>query len=65
MTGGKATIRGCLRRLYRQPEAQLTLEWTLLLAAVALPMYWVFRVCLSVLAAHFRMVTFMETVPFP
>jgi len=65
MSGGKRTIRGRLPRLYRQQQAQLTLEWTLLLAAVALPMYWVFRVCLSVLTAHFRMVTFMETVPFP
>ncbi|HET6429037.1 MAG TPA: hypothetical protein VFJ30_11530 [Phycisphaerae bacterium] len=59
------TIRGRLRRLYRCEKGQLTLEWTLLLAAIALPMYWVFRVCLSVLTAHFRMVTFMETVPFP
>jgi len=65
MTAGSWTICSRLRRLHSQEGGQLTLEWTLLLAAIALPMYWVFRICLSVLVAHFRMVTFMETVPFP
>ena len=44
---------------------QVTIEWALVLAAVALPMYFVIVMCLNLLVAHFRMVTFMETLPFP
>jgi len=43
----------------------MTVEWSLVLAAVALPMYFVLKVCMNLLTAHFRMVSFIETVPFP
>jgi hypothetical protein len=57
-------IRG--RRLLRRDNAgQMTLEWALVLAAFALPMFFVIRVCMNVLVAHFQMVTFLETLPFP
>jgi len=46
-------------------SGEATLEWALVLAAVALPMYFVFRICLNLLVAHYQMVTFMETLPFP
>ena len=39
--------------------------WSLVLAAVALPMYFVFKVLLDVLVAHFQMVSFLQTIPFP
>ena len=56
---------GRLRQLAKDQCGQLTLEWTMVLAFVVLPMYFVFRVCLNLLVAHFQMVTFMETLPFP
>ena len=43
----------------------MTIEWALVLAAVALPMYFVVVLCVNVLVAHFQMVTFLETLPFP
>ena len=46
-------------------RGQMTLEWALVLAAFALPMFFVIRVCMSVLVAHFQMVSFLETLPFP
>ena len=63
-----ATPAVILRRLARLSEdsaAQLTLEWAMVLAFIALPMYWVFKVCMNLLIAHYQMVTFMETIPFP
>ncbi|OPX24396.1 MAG: hypothetical protein B1H04_02150 [Planctomycetales bacterium 4484_123] len=54
-----------LRRLGRQEAGQLTLEWAMVLAFIALPMYFVMKVCMRLLVAHYRMVSFMETVPFP
>lgn len=65
MTDRAGAIWRRSRRFYMQDDGQLTIEWTLVLAAIALPMYFVFKVCMSLMAAHFRMVSFMETVPFP
>jgi len=44
---------------------QMTVEWAIVLAAVALPMFFVIRLCLDVLVAHFQMLTFLHTLPFP
>ncbi len=44
---------------------QATIEWALVLAFIALPMYFIFKVCLNLLVAHYQMVTFLETLPFP
>lgn len=46
-------------------RGQMTIEWALVLAAVALPMYFVVVLGLNLLVAHFQMVTFLETLPFP
>ena len=54
-----------LAKMSSDDAGQLTVEWALVLAAIALPMYAVILVCLNLLAAHYRMVTFMETLPFP
>ena len=44
---------------------QVTVEYTLLLAAFGIPMLYVFRMLLSVLAEYYGMVTFLETLPMP
>ncbi len=41
------------------------LEWTLLLAAVALPSYFVVQLGLATLFAHYRLVTTVNGLPFP
>ena len=59
------------RRALRRPKrlgadaGQTTVEWALVLVLVALPMYFVCATCLKLLVAHFQMVTFLETLPFP
>ncbi len=42
-----------------------TIEWALILAGIGLPLAWVFYVCVIGLGEHYRMVTFIETLPFP
>lgn len=54
-----------LRRLAGDERGQATLEWALVLAFVVLPMYFVFKVLMDVLVEHYKMVTFMHTLPFP
>jgi Flp pilus assembly pilin Flp len=44
---------------------QTTVEYTLLLAIIVLPLGLVLKVLLSVLCEQYRMVTFIETLPFP
>ena len=54
-----------VKKIVSDDSGQATIEWALVLAAVALPMYFIIVVCLNLLVAHYRMVTFMETLPFP
>ena len=55
-------IRG---RLALGEAGQVTIEWALVLAAFALPMYFVLRLCMAVLVAHYQMTSFLVTGPFP
>jgi len=40
-------------------------EWILLLVAVGLPSVYLFAILINALAELYRMVTFIETLPFP
>ena len=51
--------------LLRDQRGQVSVEYTLVLAAFGLPMVTAFAWLLGVLAEHYRMVTFIETLPFP
>jgi hypothetical protein len=53
------------RKLNADQAGQTTVEWAMILLAFALPMYWVFKMLVDILAAHYRMMTFLETLPFP
>ena len=61
---GRRALR-ILKRLGADSAGQMTLEWALVLVLVALPMYFVCAICLNLLVAHFQMITFLETLPFP
>ena len=51
--------------LHADRRGQVTLEWALILAVVALPMYFLFRMCLDLLVAKYRMMMFLNSMPFP
>ena len=65
----RRTVRRALRRLggplHGDQAGQVTLEWALVLAAIALPLLYVFTLCLKILVAQYRMMTFMNSMPFP
>ena len=46
-------------------SGQTTIEWALVLLVFVLPMIVLLNMLLSVLVEHYRMVTFLETLPFP
>jgi Flp pilus assembly pilin Flp len=52
-------------RLQRDEQGAATVEWTLLVGAFGLPMFWVFGRLLDLLQAHYGLATFIETLPFP
>ncbi len=60
----RKTARNLLRLTWDQ-RGQMTVEWTLLIAAFGLPMIYLFSVLLSMLAEHYRMLTLILTLPFP
>ena len=54
-----------LQQLALDQAGQTTVEWALLLGGFGLPMVYGFAMLLAILAEHYRMVTFIETLPFP
>lgn len=54
-----------LRDLLSDASGQATIEYTLIIVVFGIPMVALCRVLLSILVEHYRMVTFLETLPFP
>ena len=52
-------------RLHRAQRGATSLEWTLLLAAIALPSYFIIQLALEALAGHYQLVTTVNSLPFP
>lgn len=53
------------RSLLKDLRGQVTLEYALILAAVGLPLLWVFRRCVEIVTEHYAMMTFLNSLPFP
>jgi hypothetical protein len=41
------------------------LEYSLLLAAIAIPSYWAIKAALGALIGHYRLMTMLNGMPFP
>ncbi len=53
------------RRLAVEQDGATTLEWALLLAAIAIPSYFIITMALETLLGHYRMMTTLNALPFP
>jgi len=51
--------------LIKNQRGATMLEWTLLLAAIALPSWFIIKMVLSALVGHYRMMTTLNGLPFP
>ena len=54
-----------LRSVLSDNTGQAMIEYTLILAVFGIPMILLCRALLSILVEHYRMVTFLETLPYP
>ena len=54
-----------LAHLAADEAGQTTIEWALVIATVGLPAITVFGWLLAILAENYRMVAFLELLPFP
>ncbi|MEM6551352.1 MAG: hypothetical protein AAF750_04405 [Planctomycetota bacterium] len=54
-----------IRRLHRNHAGSTGLEFALLLAAIALPGYFIIRLGLETLHGHYRMITELNALPIP
>jgi len=54
-----------LRRLWADERGQTTIEYAFLLAVIGLPAVGVFGLLVEILAETYKMVTFLELLPFP
>ncbi len=63
-------LRSILERLGSEPAiaeqiGATTLEYTLLLAAIAVPSYWISRAAMDALVGHYQLMTTLNGLPFP
>jgi len=54
-----------IRTIGADQNGQMTVEWSLLLAAFGLPTIYVLAMLLAVLAGHYRTLTYVLTLPLP
>lgn len=43
----------------------VSLEWTLLLAVIVLPSYFIIQTAIQTLLGHYQMITTLNAMPFP
>jgi Flp pilus assembly pilin Flp len=65
MRAAIARIRRTVRRFRADRRATSTMEFALLTAVIAIPLYGVFRVLFAVLISHYQMQTMLNGWPFP
>ncbi len=53
------------QHLGQDESAATSLEWALLLAAIAIPSYYVFATALAALMGHYQMITTLTALPLP
>ena len=53
------------RRRLADEQGATALEWTLLLAAIAIPSYGIIRLGVMTLIEHYQMITTLNALPFP
>jgi Flp pilus assembly pilin Flp len=63
--GLKTRYRWLRRRVLADESGATTFEWTLLLAAIAIPSLAIIIMCLDILMAYYEMMTTMNALPFP
>ena len=60
-----STPRRSATGLARDDAGATTLEWALLLGAIAIPSYYLFRYAQHMLEEIYRMMTTLNALPFP
>ncbi len=61
----KTRLKHSLRELTHGQQGATTLEWALLLGAIAIPSYYIIQMALATLVAHYQMITTLNALPFP
>lgn len=64
-TGSATRTWRRLHGLLADQRGANTIEWTLLLGAIAIPSYFIIHAALNALVAHYQMITTLNALPFP
>ncbi|MFP4105983.1 MAG: hypothetical protein ACLFVU_07820 [Phycisphaerae bacterium] len=54
-----------IRSLHEDESGAASIEWVLVLATFGIPMVFVVLTLLDALMAHYRLLTFLQTLPMP
>ena len=58
-------LKRALRRLHHDQRGATSLEFVLLLAGFGLPAFFLIRLGMDILMAHYRMITTLNALPLP
>ena len=58
-------FRDTLAKLHRDDRGTTSLEWALLLGAIAIPSIFIFTMSLNIIVDYYRMMTQLSAFPFP
>lgn len=61
----RRALRRAMRRLFHDDQGTTSLEWALLLGAVALPSMVILTMCLGIIVDYYRMMTQISSLPLP
>ena len=65
MKTNNQSLRSALTHLYRSEQGAEGLEKILIVAAIALPSYVIFRFALKILVYQYGMIVQLNSLPFP
>ena len=54
-----------IRPLWVDQRGATSLEWALLLAAIAVPSYWLMTAGIDLMIGYYQMMTTLNALPFP
>lgn len=60
-----ATRARSVPRILSDETGATMVEYTIIVAAIAIPMYFLFRIAMDTLLGHYAMMTFLNGWPFP
>lgn len=59
------SLKNLAMRFHADHRGQTSVEWALIVTFIGLPMFWIFKIAVSIMVEYYHMLMFLESLPFP